>query len=174
MKNIVVLLLLIFTVSCSSPQISDYTKTAPVFNFDTFFNGKLIAHGIVFDRDGKMTRRFTADMIATWEGETATIEEFFTYDDGEKSTRIWTINKISENQYSGSASDVVGTAYGETQGAAFHWQYDLLIPVDDEIYQINLDDWMYLLDSKRLFNKTNMTKFGLYVGEVNIIIEKQP
>ncbi|WP_146447212.1 DUF3833 family protein, partial [Vibrio cyclitrophicus] len=35
-----------------------------------------------------------------------------------------------------------------------------------------LDDWMFLMDEKRLFNKTEMSKFGFKVGEVILYIEK--
>ncbi|PKH07146.1 DUF3833 domain-containing protein [Moritella sp. Urea-trap-13] len=164
---------LLFIVSCSSPTLEDYQQTTPVFAFDSFFDGELIAYGIVFDRDGKMTRRFHVDLTAKWQGNQGTIKEWFTFDDGEKSTRIWSITKQSANLYEGTASDVIGIAQGRTQGAALHWQYDLVINVDGSDYEVGLDDWMYLLDEKRLFNKTDIIKFGIKVGEINLVIEKQ-
>ena len=164
---------LLFIVSCSSPALEDYQQTTPVFAFDSFFDGELIAYGIVFDRDGKMTRRFHVDLSATWQDNQGTIKEWFTFDDGEKSTRIWSITKKSANLYEGTASDVIGVAQGRTQGSALHWQYDLVINVDGSDYEVALDDWMYLLDEKRLFNKTDIIKFGIKVGEINLVIEKK-
>ncbi|PTP47442.1 DUF3833 family protein, partial [Vibrio splendidus] len=50
--------------------------------------------------------------------------------------------------------------------------YDLEIEVDGSTYEVVLDDWMFLMDDKRLFNKTEMSKFGFKVGEVILYIEK--
>lgn len=171
--------ILLFTImslaSCSSPNISDYKHTTPNLSLDTFFNGKLNAYGIVLDRNGKLTRRFSVDIDAQWNGNHGTINEWFVFDDGEKSTRIWEIQKQqTENgiKYTGTANDVVGEATGKTSGSALYWRYDLLIKVDGTEYQVTLDDWMYLIDQKRLFNKTDIIKFGLKVGEVILFIEK--
>ncbi|WP_392339274.1 DUF3833 domain-containing protein [Moritella marina] len=170
--TILPLLTLPLIASCSSPTLDDYQQTTPVFAFDSFFDGDLIAYGIVFNRNGNMTRRFHVELSASWQGEQGTIKEWFTFDDGEKSTRIWNITKKSANLYEGTASDVIGIAKGRTQGAALHWQYELMINVDGSDYEVALDDWMYLLDEKRLFNKTDIVKFGVKVGEINLVIEK--
>jgi hypothetical protein len=84
---------------------------------------------MVFDQNGKLSRRFTVKLEAHWNKNKGTINEWFTFNDGEKSTRTW--------------------------------QYDLLIEVDSTEYQVTLDDWMYLLNDKRLFNKTDIIKYGL-------------
>ena len=97
------------------------------------------------------------------------LETFF---HGEKSIRIWQLEKIADNEYLGQAADVIGTAKGRTQGSALYWQYDLEIEVEGETYTVTLDDWMFLMDQNRLFNKTEMTKFGFKVGEILIYIEK--
>ncbi|MCW8336297.1 DUF3833 family protein, partial [Vibrio paucivorans] len=77
-----------------------------------------------------------------------------------------------QNTFQGQAEDVIGIAKGESSGSALYWRYQLEVPVDDTIYHITLDDWMFLFDDKRLFNKTEMTKFGFKVGEIILYIEK--
>lgn len=165
-------LLTLVLSACSTATLDDYELTTPELDLDQFFNGKLVAYGVVFDRSGKMLRRFKADIDAHWEGKSGTINEQFVFDDGERSTRIWQLTKQGDNQYVGEAADVVGIAQGETSGSALFWRYDLDIEVDGETYQVTLDDWMYLFDEQRLFNKTEMTKFGIKVGEVILYIEK--
>jgi hypothetical protein len=158
--------------SCTSPSLEDYKTTTPSLSLESFFNGNLNAYGIVLDRNGKLTRRFSVALEANWVGNKGTINEWFIFDDGEKSTRTWQLTKDKSNVYSGTANDVIGVAKGKTSGSALYWQYDLLINVDGTDYQVTLDDWMYLIDKKRLFNKTDIKKFGFKVGEVILYIEK--
>jgi hypothetical protein len=161
-------------LSCSSPQLTDYSKTTPILDLQQFFNGKLVAYGMVLNRSGELTRRFNVDLDASWQGNKGIIDEQFVFDDGELSTRVWELTKVGDNSYEGQAGDVVGIAYGETSGSVLHWEYDLVINVDGSDYQVNLDDWMYLLDKNRLFNKTDIIKFGIKVGEIILYIEKVP
>jgi len=168
------LLTLLSITSCSTPNIHTYKNTTPNLLLEEFFNGELSAYGIVLDHKGMLTRRFEVTLQAHWQNNKGTIEEWFTFDDGEKSKRTWQLTKLANNQYTGTANDVVGIAKGTTSGAALYWRYDLLITVDDTEYQVTLDDWMYLLDDNRLFNKTDIIKYGIKVGEVNLYIEKHP
>jgi hypothetical protein len=173
MKNIFLIIMSLFLWSCSSPQLDDYKNTNPTFKFEDFFNNKLVAYGIVFDRSGKMTRHFSVDIDAKWQGNTGIIYEAFLFSDGEESTRTWTITKLDGGVYSGTASDVIGIAEGKVMGSVLTWNYELKIKVDGNEYIVTLDDWMYLLDSKRLFNKTDIIKFGFKMGEVILYIEKK-
>lgn len=171
-KSSVLLILLFCVTSCSSPKIDDYKNTTPDLVLEDFFNGELVAYGMVLDRSGKLTRRFTVKLEAYWDNNKGTINEWFVFDDGEKSTRTWQLIKQTDNIYTGTANDVIGTAKGQTNGSALYWQYDLLITVDGSEYQVTLDDWMYLIDNKRLFNKTDIIKYGLKVGEIILYIEQ--
>ena len=174
MRYLILILLVAVLVlqGCSAPRLEDYANTQPQFRLETFFDGKLIAYGMVFDRSGKLTRRFTAEMDANWQGEKGTIEEWFTFDDGEKSKRTWQLTRQANNRYTGTAGDVIGVAEGAVSGAAFYWRYQLKLPVGDKEYEVTLDDWMYLMDEHRLFNRSEIIKFGFRVGEVVLFIEK--
>ncbi|ABE56641.1 conserved hypothetical protein [Shewanella denitrificans OS217] len=172
MKKIILLSFLLLLSACGSAGLDDYKNTSPELKLEQFFEGKLKAYGMVFDRSGKLLRRFEVDLIAHWEGDKGEIKEWFVFDDGEKMTRIWQLVRETNNSYTGTASDILGTARGRTQGSALFWQYEMNIEVDGSTYQISLDDWMYLMDDKRLFNKTDMTKFGVKVGEIILYIEK--
>ncbi|BDX08520.1 DUF3833 domain-containing protein [Planctobacterium marinum] len=159
-------------IGCSSVDINDYRGSEPNLNLKTFFDGKLKVYGMVQDFSGKVTRRFTADIDASWDGETGTLDELFYFDDGEQQTRIWTLNHLGNGEYNGTAGDVVGVAKGKTVGSVFRWQYELTIPYDGDTLNVKLDDWLYLITEDRLINRTSINKFGLEVGEITLIIEK--
>ena len=129
---------------------------------------------MVLDYNGKLTRRFIADIHASWHNNIGTIDEHFVYDDGEKSRRVWQISKQPDGRYVGTAGDVIGEAEGRASGAAFYWRYVLQINVDNAPMQVTLDDWMYLIDDRHLLNKSSIIKYGIKVGEVVLSIAKQP
>lgn len=158
-------------MGCAS-NITEYNQTEPKFDMTTFFDGKLSAYGMVQDRSGKVIRRFEADLVGRWQGDTGVLEEDFLYDDGEEQRRVWHLKKHDGQFYSGTADDVVGLASGQAQGFAFNWHYTLAINVDGKVWNIDLDDWIYQLNETRLMNRTVMTKWGFKVGEITLIIEK--
>lgn len=158
---------------CSSAQIQDYKTESPKLVLEDYLNGPLEAHGFFQDRSGMVVKRFTVKMVATWNGGTGVLEEDFEYSDGTKSRRIWTIKKEADNKYSGSAEDVVGTAAGETAGNAFRWNYTLNLPVGEKTYKVQFDDWMWLMNDEVMLNKSKMSKFGIYLGEVTLVFLKR-
>ena len=158
--------------SCTEHKINYYKTETPKINLNEFFNGKLLAHGIVQDRSGKVINRFKVDIIASWKDDIATLDEKFVYSDGSKSSRIWKLKKIGSNQFEGTAGDVEGIADGETAGNAFYFVYDLNLPVDDSTYVVNFEDWMFLMDENTLLSRSYMSKWGFDVGEVTLVMTK--
>ncbi|MFZ9440106.1 MAG: DUF3833 family protein, partial [Hylemonella sp.] len=65
------------------------------------------------------------------------------------------------------------TAGGQTSGNAFQWAYTLSLPVDGKEYEVQFDDWMYLVDDKVMLNRATMRKFGIRLGEVTLSFYKQ-
>ena len=158
--------------SCTEHKIHYYNDETPKINLNEFFNGKLLAHGIVQDRSGKVIKRFKVDIVASWKDDIATLDEKFVYSDGSKSSRIWKLKKIDTNQFEGTAGDVEGVAEGETAGNAFYFEYDLNLPVDDTTYVVNFEDWMFLMDKNTLLSRSYMSKWGFDVGEVTLVMTK--
>lgn len=165
------LLLTAFISGCSS-TLSDYEATRPEFNMQEFFTGKLRAYGMIQDRSGKVLRRFHADLTGTWNGNSGTLDEVFYYDDGEEQLRKWSLTRRPDGLYVGTADDVIGEASGRSNGFSFNWRYTLAIKVDGQIWNIDLNDWIYQLDKNRLINRTQMTKWGFNVGEITLLIER--
>lgn len=152
---------------------SDYASEKPSLDLQTYFNGTIDAWGMFQDRSGKVVKRFTVVMRCTWQGDVGTLDEDFTYSDGKKQKRIWTLKKVGPNRYIGTASDVVGEAVGVVSGNALRWQYVLALPVDDQVYNMNFEDWMFQMDDKVMLNRAVMSKFGIRLGEVTLSFTKR-
>jgi hypothetical protein len=164
---------LLTLLSACSTTVNHYRGTQPSFAMEDFFDGQLKAYGMIQNRSGEVIRRFTVDLLGTWEGANGLLEEDFIYDDGETQRRVWHLVKLADGHYQGTASDVEGVAAGTTQGFAFNWSYTLEIEVDDTLWAIDLDDWIYQIDANRVVNRTEMTKWGFKVGEITLVIEKE-
>jgi len=156
----------------SAPTPADYAAERPLLDLKTYFNGPLTAHGIFTDRSGKVVRRFTVAMTGTWTGNAGTLDERFTYSDGTTERRIWRLTDLGQGRYSGRADDVVGEAVGSAAGNALNWRYTLRLPVDDTTYEVQFDDWMYLMDDRVMLNRAAMSKFGVHLGEVTLAFHK--
>lgn len=157
---------------CSTASIDDYRGTRPTFDLKSYFDGPVTAQGTFQDRSGKVIRRFTVQMNASWQGDTGVLDEHFSYDDGEKQRRVWTLKKLPDGRYTGTADDVVGQASGRTEGFALFWDYTLRLPVDGTVYEVRFDDWMYQLDERTVLNRSVMSKWGIKLGEVTLFFRK--
>lgn len=172
LKLLFIFLALILT-SCASVNIQDYKNEKPILKLEQYLNGDLEAFGMFQDRSGLVVKRFHVLMKASWKGNVGTLEEDFSYSDGTKSRRVWTIKKTSDNKYTGTAADVIGEAQGESAGNAFFWTYTLDLPVGNTSYKVVFDDWMYLMNDSIMLNRSKMSKFGIYLGEVTLTFVKR-
>ncbi len=159
---------------CAATTVDAYRGQKPTLDLRTYFDGTVDAWGIFQDRSGKVVKRFQVRIEASWDGDTGTLDEHFQYSDGSTSRRVWTITRTGEHSYTGTASDVVGTARGEAFGNALRWQYVLELDVDGKSYEVDFDDWMYLIDERVMLNRSVMSKFGITLGEVTLSFIKRP
>lgn len=164
---------LIMLSSCSGDALDYYADTTPKADIKEYFNGPIKAWGVVQDWRGRVIKRFEVDMVGKWEGDTGTLTEHFTYYDGKKQERVWTIRKLSDGSYEGTASDIIGKATGKLSGSAVRWNYVMDLPVDDTTYRIRFDDWMWVMRDGVLINRSYLKKLGFTVSELTIFMQKQ-
>jgi hypothetical protein len=158
---------------CASHSIEQYAQEKPVLDLQQYFNGTLDAYGVFTDRSGAVVKRFTVVMKCSWQGDDGVLDEDFVYSDGTLQKRIWRLKKLGQGRFSGRADDVVGEAQGESRGNAFHWTYTLSLPVDGRVFDVQFDDWMYLMTDQVMLNKATMSKFGVRLGEVTLSFTKR-
>jgi hypothetical protein len=160
--------------ACSTTDVAQYAKEKPVLDLKQYFNGTVDAWGMFQDRSGQVVKRFNVVIQCSWKGDMGTLDEDFTYSDGTTQKRVWTLRKQPNGQYIGTAADVVGEAIGITAGNALRWKYVLALPVGDKVYNVNFEDWMFLMDDKVMLNRAEMSKFGFRLGEVTLSFSKRP
>lgn len=158
---------------CAGPDVQDYAREQPRLDLRSYLNGPLKAHGMFTDRSGKVVKRFTVRMTATWSGDQGTLDEHFVYSDGSTQQRVWHLRDLGGGRYSGRADDVVGEAQGQSAGNALHWTYVLALPVNGRVWHVDMDDWMYLMDGRTMLNRTAMRKFGVHLGDVTLAFTKE-
>ncbi|MBP8188560.1 MAG: DUF3833 family protein, partial [Aeromonas sp.] len=121
---------LLLLTGCGA-SLDDYRGQGPNWDLARFFNGKLVANGLVTDRSGEVTSRFRVEMQGRWrEGKGELFEQFY-FDDGRQQTRTWFLSKGADGHWRGTASDVVGEAVGKTAGFALNWRYQLDLALPD-------------------------------------------
>lgn len=158
---------------CGSVDVQRYVAQQPRLDLREYFDGTLDAHGIFQGRSGEVVKRFHVLIEASWNGDVGTLDEFFTYSDGTTQRRVWTITRHGDGRYTGTADDVVGEAQGEAAGNALRWRYVLALPVGDKVYNVDFDDWMFLMDERVMLNRSRMSKFGVSLGEVTLSFYKR-
>ena len=158
---------------CATVNVQDYRSEKPELDLSRYFDGTIDAWGVFQDRSGKIVRRFTVRIEARWSGNTGTLDESFVYSDGTTQKRVWTIVKEPGGRYVGTAADVVGRAEGEAAGNALRWRYVMALEVGGRTWNVDFDDWMYLMDDKVMLNRSVMSKFGVRLGEVTLAFHKR-
>lgn len=166
-------LLVLFMTACAGPAPDVYQAETPPLRLEHYFNGIVDAWGMFTDRSGKVVKRFTVVMRCTWNGDTGVFDEDFTYSDGTREKRVWTVRRTAAGRYVGTAADVIGEATGVAAGNALNWRYVLDLKVGDSRYAVDFDDWMFQLDDRMLLNRARMSKFGVTLGEVTLAFRRR-
>jgi len=165
----ILFVVLVLLTSCTSVPVKEYSEETPVLDLRRYFDGTIDGWGMFQDRSGKVLKRFQVRIDATWNGNVGTLDEHFVWSDGKKTQRVWTITAVDEHHYTGTAADVLGIARGDAYGNALRWRYVLNLEVEDgKTYEVDFDDWMYLIDDRTMLNRSFMSKFGFELGQVTL------
>lgn len=158
--------------ACSAKTAQDYSDWQPQLVPENFFQGQLVAHGVVTNWQGDVIRHFNADIEANWQDGVATLDEHFVFNDGEKQRRVWTLASKGNGLYQAAANDVVGTHDMRVAGNALFMQYVLRMPYKGKTLDVKVDDKMFLVTDKRIINQSVFYKWGIQVAKVQLVIEK--
>jgi hypothetical protein len=168
-----VALSLMLVSGCAAIDPAIYASERPQLDLREYFDGQVDAWGVFQDRSGKVVRRFTVTIRARWDGDVGVLDEDFVYSDGSTGKRVWTLRRLADGRYTGTAGDVVGEAEGRVAGNAFRWRYTLALPVDGRVWNVDFDDWMFLVDDRVMLNRATMSKFGIRLGDVTLSFLKR-
>lgn len=164
--------LVVLLTACSSANIDQYAENQPQLILEEFFNGKLIAHGVLRNRGGDVIRHFSATINASWQNGIGRLDEHFVFSDGEKQQRIWTLTKQVDGTYLAKANDVIGEHPMSIAGNTLFMRYVLDLPYKDGTLAVSVDDKMFLVTEDRILNESVFYKWGFKVASVQLTIEK--
>lgn len=173
MKKVLILACCLLLLSCTAVDVEHYRDEEPQLDLRKYFVGTVDAWGMFQKRSCEVVKRFHVEIEGSLDGDKLILDEHFRYSDGTTQQRVWTLTEKSPRHWRGTAADVVGEAVGEVAGNALRWRYVLSLPVDDKVYDVHLDDWMYLIDENTLANRSFMSKFGVEVGQVTLFFRKR-
>ncbi len=172
------LYLLPLLAACSgTPSFDDPSLSNRELELEEFFDGNLVAYGQFQDIFGTVRRQFRVTIKGDWDGERLRLVEDFVYEDGSTEQRIWTLVKTGPETWRGTAPGVIGEAVGEERGDRFNWRYTIDLPVPSAdgpaaTTRVTFNDWIWLVDDDRAFNRAYMSKAGIGIGDVSISFEK--
>ncbi|MBT8460076.1 MAG: DUF3833 family protein [Boseongicola sp.] len=179
MRNVILSLSLVLLAACTGkPNADDNLLSERKLDLENFFVGTSVAHGQFQDVFGTVRRRFDVTITGTFDGQVLRLIEDFVYEDGATEQRVWTLTKTGADRWEGTAPGVEGIATGIERGDTFNWRYSIDLPVPSadgtvETVKVTFDDWMWLLSDDRLLNRAYVKRFGVDIGDVIIIFEKQ-
>jgi hypothetical protein len=166
-----ILLVSLVLAGCAAIDPATYAREKPALDLRSYFNGTLEGHGLYMDRSGRVQRRFVVTISASWNGDVGTLDEDFVWSDGEKEKRVWTLRPVpgQPDRWTGMAADIKGEASGVVAGNALNWSYTFMLKTKEgKRYDLDFDDWMFLIDERVMLNRAVMTFWGFRVGEVLI------
>lgn len=143
----------------------DYAN-GPEFDIRTVLNGPLLCDGIIYGPTGRVASRFTAKFDAEWDGNSGVMREHFKYDSGSEQRREWRLSVDTNGRIVADADDLVGSGHGRQTGSGVQLNYRIKLPEGGGGHELDVVDWMYLLENGTIMNRSQFRKFGFKVGEL--------
>ena len=138
----------------------------PTFEPESYFAGRLDAHGVFVDRFGSIQRQFEVVVEGRKTDTGFSLDEYFLYDDGEREERRWDVTALGNGRYEGRCRDVIGVAHGVCTANMLSWKYRFRLEMFGRKVAVTFDDVMVLQAGGVLVNRATVSKAGLKLGEV--------
>lgn len=166
--RLLALLLAINLLGCSKAMpVDGFRATTPAIDPIRFFSGHVKSWGVLEDRSGQPSDIVTTDCTGESDGNTLHMVQRLTIGQDTPTTRTWQMRRAGPNRYEATANDMVGTATGEASGRAFHWTWTLALSPGNDLKNVSMDQWWYLLDDGSMLNRTTVRKLGVILIEVS-------
>ncbi len=153
-------------VSFWAQKPEDYAGHGPQFDIRETLNGPIVCEGMIYGPTGKVTSRFTADFVASWDGNVGAMKEVFHYDSGNVQNREWKLTLGNDGAIKAEAPDLVGAGHGQQKGSAVLLNYRIKLSEEAGGHVLDTTDWMYLMANGSIMNRSQFRKFGIKVAEL--------
>lgn len=153
---------------CALQPTVEQRATDPPLALEAFFPGVSTGNGVFVNAWTGAERRFRVRIDGAWDGRTLTLVEDFDYDDGEKDRKTWRLRRLPDGSFSGTREDVVGEARA-TEGRVVRLQYKVNLAG----WTLGFSDVLALRADGTLLNRATVSKWGIRVGQVDLVLRKQ-
>lgn len=157
----------------SAPKLNTVNEAEP-FVPEKFFIGTTYAQGEFVNIIDGTTRGVKAVIRGRFDGASLTLMEDFTYSDGEKERKTWTLTKSGEGVYLGTREDVVGIAKGRLEGPVFRLTYMANVKTKTSSYDLSFDDVLGYQPDGTVLNRAVVSKLGVKIGDITLKISRRP
>jgi hypothetical protein len=155
-------------IGCSAPlRPAAFATTTPAFDPVTFWSGRTSSWGVIENRDGAPIAIITTSTDATADGADGVYMIQHVISNGSDTVRHWHMRRLGNGQYEATANDMVGSSRGSPSGRTLHWTWTLAAKPGNCLFNVTMDQWMYLADNGTLMNRTIISKFGVRLVEVS-------
>jgi hypothetical protein len=155
-----------------SPE--DFATLTPAFDLRRHLSGPLLCEGMIYGPTGRVASRFVADMEGVWQGNQGVLKERFRYDSGSVQDREWRLALGNDGAIRASADDVVGTGLGQVRGAGVVLKYRIRLAAEAGGHELDVTDWMVLMENGTIMNRSQFRKFGIKVAELVATMRPHP
>lgn len=153
---------------CATPlRPAAFATTIPAFDPVTFWTGKTASWGVIENLDGAPIAIVTTTTDGSAEDADGLHMVQHVTADGKESVRDWHIRRMGNGKFEATANDVVGIARGATSGRMLHWNWTLATQPGNSLFNIKMEQWMYLADNGTLLVRTIITKLGVRFAEIS-------
>jgi hypothetical protein len=159
-------LILPHLIGFRSQRPAHFAGLGPRFDPRRDLNGPILCEGVIYGPMGRVTARFVADMVGTWDGNRGVLTEHFRYDNGTWQDREWRMRIGNDGTLHAEADDLVGTGTGRVSGPTVQMLYRLRLPKSAGGHTVSATDWMYLTQNGTIMNRSQFRKFGIKVAEL--------
>lgn len=144
--------------------------------FDLFgrFQGRCQAWGMFEDRSGAPKRSFEVTTTGRYTSPvTFELSETFTYDNDETETRVWKFREKAEGIWVGTCAECVGEADVRVYETHATMTYTFRLRLKARTIDLRFCDRFYPVGTSAVMNRTDVTKFGVRVGQVSALFARR-
>jgi hypothetical protein len=159
--------------ACAGPPRLTVPPDAPAFTMETFFKGRTVGKGAFVSSIAGVNRPLTVITNGRWDGKTLTLREDFFFADGEKDVKTWRFTRTAPGIYEGTREDVIGKVDVRQVGNTVELRYSADVRgKDGSVTRLDFADTIAPLDRRRVLNKAVVSKFGVPIGDIDIIFAR--
>ena len=135
---------------------------------ESFFAGRTQGDGVFINSWTKSERRFQVVIDGTWDGCVLALSESYAYDDGLCEQKSWRLQQTAPGVFSGTYDDTIGPASIWSEGPVVRLHYRLKLAG----IALDFNETMTLRDDGSVIDKARVTKWGVPVGRLEVVMRR--